>query len=114
VSVTVADVIERLGLQAVAGDAPEATVVAGAQVCDLLSHVMSQGRAGQVWITIQTHANIIAVATLAKLAAVIIADGFQPEEETIMRAEDEGVALLLSGEKAYTLAGQLWELGIGH
>jgi predicted transcriptional regulator len=112
VSVTVADVIERLGLQAAAGAEEAGAEVTGAQVCDLLSHVMAQGRTGHVWITIQTHANIIAVAALAKLAAVIIAGGFVPEEETIMRAEEEGVPLLLSGEKAYTLAGQLYEMGV--
>ncbi|MCE5237303.1 serine kinase [bacterium] len=111
-SVTVSAVIERLGLQAAGGADNTETEVTGAQVCDLLSHVMAQGRAGQVWITIQTHANIIAVAALAKLAAVIVAGGFAPEEETIMRAEEEGIALLLSREKAYTLAGQLYEMGV--
>ena len=111
-SVTVAEMMERLGLQAAAGAEATAGEVTGAQVCDLLSHVMAQGRAGQVWITIQTHANIIAVAALAKLAAVVVAGGFEPEEETIMRADEEGVPLLLSGAKAYTLAGQLYEMGV--
>jgi hypothetical protein len=110
--VTVAAMIERLGLRPAAAAPSPAAVVTGAQVCDLLSHVMSRGRQGQVWITIQTHANIIAVAALAKLSAVIIAGGFPPEDETTMRAEEEGIALLLSGESAYTLAGQLYELGI--
>jgi predicted transcriptional regulator len=110
--ITVADMIERLGLQPVAGVPDPDVVVSGSQVCDLLSHVMARGREHQVWITIQTHANIMAVAALAKLSAVIIAGGFQPEEETIMRAEDENIALLLSGESAYTLAGQLYEMGI--
>ena len=110
-SVTVAEIVDRLGLQVVVGAGSD-TAVTGAQVCDLLSHVMGQGRAGQAWITIQTHANIIAVAALAKLSAVIIAGGFEPEEETIMRAEEEGIPLLLSREAAFTLAGQLWELGV--
>jgi hypothetical protein len=112
VSVTVAQIIERLGLYAAAVRDAGATEVTGAQVCDLLSHVMAQGRAGQVWVTIQTHANIIAVAALAKLAAVVVAGGFEPEEETIMRADEEGIPLLLSGEQSYTLAGQLWEMGV--
>ena len=110
--VTVADVIERLGLHAVVRVPDPDLPVTGAQVCDLLSHVMARGRPGQVWITIQTHANIIAVAALAKLSAVIIAGGFAPEDETTMRAEEEEIALLLSGESAYTLAGQLYEMGI--
>ena len=110
--VTVATMIERLGLQPAAGVPAPDTVVRGAQVCDLLSYVMARGHEGQVWITIQTHANIIAVAALAKLSAVIIAGGFAPEDETIMRAEEEEIALLLSGESAHTLAGQLYEMGI--
>lgn len=87
-------------------------MVCGAQVCDLLSHVMARGREGQVWITIQTHPNVVAVAALARLAAVILAHDMQPEEETIMRAEDEGIPLLLTAAGAYTVAGKLYELGI--
>ena len=73
---------------------------------------MAHGREGQVWITIQTHPNIVAVAALAGLAAIVLAHGVRPEEDTVVRAEEEGMPLLLSAESAYVLAGKLYELGV--
>ncbi|NLO74845.1 MAG: serine kinase [candidate division WS1 bacterium] len=110
--ITVAHAVQVLGLGVAAGEDVLETEVTGAQVSDLLSHVMAQGKAGQLWITIQTHPNIVAVAALHGLSAVLIAGGFAPEEETIARAEEEGIALLTSSEGAYALAGQLYELGV--
>jgi predicted transcriptional regulator len=109
--VTVAQAVEALGLTARV-EANLGAVVTGGQVCDLLSHVMASGRRGEVWITIQTHANIVAVAALAGMAAIVIAGGFQPEAETIFRAEEEEIALLVSDESAYRLAGRLYALGV--
>jgi predicted transcriptional regulator len=110
-SVPLATVVAALDAKVIGGD-ELAGEVAGAQVCDLLSHVMARGREGQVWVTIQTHPNIVAVAALARLAAVVLAHDMQPEEETVMRAEDEGMPLLLTSDSAYTVAGKLYELGI--
>ena len=111
VPITVSDVARELGA-GLAGSPDLDRPVTGAQVCDLLSHVMARGREGQVWITIQTHSNIVAVATLARLAAIILAHGVQPEEETLMRAADEDLPLLLSAESAYSLAGKLYAMGV--
>lgn len=108
---TVAQMASELGLEALTapgGDGP----VTGAIVSDLLSYVMAGARAGQVWVTVQGHANVVAVAALAGLAAVVIAAGFQPEDETRDRAAEEGIALYLSGESAFTLAGRLYALGV--
>ena len=109
---TVADVVERLGLSVRAGDAGLQDAVTGAQVSDLLSYVMAQGRAGHVWVTIQTHPNVVAVAALANLSAIMVAAGFEPEEETVMRADEENIPLLSSHESAFVLAGKLYEMGI--
>jgi predicted transcriptional regulator len=109
--VTVARAAEALGLSARVEANGEAEI-AGAQVSDLLSYVMAEGKRGQVWITIQTHANIVAVAGLAGMHAIIIAGGFEPEPETVARAEEEEIGLFASGEAAYTLAGKLYELGV--
>ena len=111
-AVTVARAVEALGLSVRAGDGWLDRVITGAQVGDLLSYVMAQGKAGQLWITIQTHPNIVAVAALAGLSGVAIAAGFEPEEETVARAEEENIPLLTSGESAFALAGRLYELGV--
>jgi len=109
--VTVGRAVEALGLTA-AVSARSDGEISGAQVSDLLSYVMAEGRRGQVWITIQTHPNIVAVAGLAGMHAIIVAGGFEPEPETVARAEEEEIGLFTSPETAYTLAGRLYELGV--
>ncbi|HEY3396611.1 MAG TPA: DRTGG domain-containing protein [Armatimonadota bacterium] len=110
--VTVAQAVEALGLTVLAGEERLDTVLTGAQVSDLLSHVMAHGKAGHLWITNQTHANIVAVAALAGLAAIVVAAGFEPEAEAVIRAEEEEMPLCTSLETAYTLAGRLYQLGV--
>jgi len=111
-AVTVGQAAEELGLCQRAGPDEREAMVSGALVGDLLSHVMAHGRAGNLWITIQAHPNILAVAALGDLAAVIIADGFEPDQETVARADEEGVPLFTSGDSAYTVAGKLYALGV--
>ena len=110
--VTLGQVAEALNLTLRAGEAAPESHVTGGLVGDLLSHIMSRGRRGMVWITIQAHPNIVAVAALGALAAVIIADGFEPDEDTIARADEEAVPLYTSCEPAYALSGKLYELGV--
>ena len=110
--ITVAQAVEHLGLAVQAGETRLATPITSAQVSDLLSHVMARGKAGHFWITNQTHANIMAVAALAGLSAIAIAGGFEPEEEAVIRAEEEEIPLLTSPDEAFVLAGKLWELGV--
>ncbi|MEN4013339.1 MAG: DRTGG domain-containing protein [Chloroflexota bacterium] len=79
---------------------------------DLLSCVMTGASKGGLWITLQAHGNIVAVAALLELSAVIITEGAQPDEATIRKANEEGITLLSSAEDTYKVVGQLWELGI--
>jgi hypothetical protein len=51
--------------------------------CDLLSWVMAHGKSGMAWITVQTHMNVVAVATLMEMAAVIVPEGIQVGEDVI-------------------------------
>lgn len=111
-ALTVAAVMRELGLTAVAGGAQLERAVNGVQVCDLLSHVMAHGQAGQLWITIQIHPNIVAVAALGGLAGIIIADGLLPGDDTVNHADDEGIVLLVSPASAFDLAGRLYALGL--
>jgi hypothetical protein len=109
---SVGSVAQRLALSVAAGGNAMEAPVTGAQVSDLLSYVMAQGRQGDIWITIQVHPNIVAVAELVGLAAIIIAGGFEPEDDTVARAEEEGIALLRSTKSAFVLAGELYQMGV--
>ncbi|MFN3820700.1 MAG: serine kinase [bacterium] len=84
--------------------------VKGGFVGDLLSYVMGNASEGDLWFTIQTHPNVIAVATLKDLAGVIICGGRSPEEETIQRAKEVGVNLLTTEEQIFPISGRLYQL----
>ena len=80
--------------------------------CDLLSWVMSHGAADMAWITVQTHMNVIAVATLMDMAAIIAPEGIEFEKDVIEKAADEGIALMCSNKTAYELSGIMFQAGI--
>ncbi len=86
--------------------------VTGGYACDLLSAVMANAQEGDVWVTWHTHPNIVAVALLAKLAAIVLVAGRLPEEETARKAEEEGVPILTTKLHAFEIVGRLHALGI--
>ncbi|MCB2202688.1 serine kinase [bacterium] len=79
---------------------------------DLLSCVMAGAEAGSVWITLMAHGNIVAVAALLDLAAIIITEGAQPENDTITLAEEKGITLLSTPKDNFHVVGKLWEMGL--
>jgi hypothetical protein len=79
---------------------------------DLLSCVMAGAAENGLWITLQAHGNIVAVAALLGLSAVIITENAMPDETTIAKANEEGITLLATPRSTYFIAGRLWELGI--
>ncbi len=85
---------------------------ASGYVSDMLSCVMTGARHKSIWVTLQAHNNIVAVASLLDLAAVIITEGAMPDEETIKKANDESMILLSSPHNSFHIAGKLWELGL--
>ncbi len=107
---TVENIINELDLQVFAGVNKTGRKVKGAYVSDLLSDVMGKAREGELWITMQTHKNIIAVASLKDLSAILIVNGGKPEEETIAAAEQESVILLGTGDRSFSTCGKLYKM----
>lgn len=79
---------------------------------DLLSCVMAGASHQSLWITLQAHSNIIAVAALLDLCAVIITEGAKPDELTIAKANEQNVTLLSTHANTFTVVGKLWEMGL--
>jgi hypothetical protein len=79
---------------------------------DLLSCVMAGAQRKAVWVTLQAHLNVVAVAALLDLSAVIITEGAKPEAETVAKANQEAVVLLSSDKPTYYVVGKLFELGL--
>ncbi|NLJ33554.1 MAG: serine kinase [Firmicutes bacterium] len=106
-----ADIVRELDLKVLAGPALEKKV-AGGYASDLLSIVMANAKENQLWITLQGHQNIIAVAVLVELAGVVIAGGVKPDPETEKKAKEEGINLFTTPLPVYELAGRLYKLGV--
>lgn len=79
---------------------------------DLLSCVMSGAPREGVWVTLQAHANIVAVAALLDLSAVIITENAIPDPATIEKANQEGISLLATRHPSFEIVGRLWEMGL--
>lgn len=106
------DIVEALGLEIKAGHDKLDNDVQRGYVSDLLSDVIANSRASDIWITLQVHQNIIAVASLKDLAGIVLTGGRQPQEDTVAKATAEGIPLMLSKLPAFELAGRMYRLGI--
>ena len=84
--------------------------IAGVYIGDLLSWVMGRAGADEAWITIMSNRNIVAVATLADTACILLAEGVVPDEGVAQLALDKGINLLTSPLSAYETALRLSEL----
>ena len=110
---TLQEIIDRLNLTVLTESRNFQSIKpTGGYASDLLSCVMAGAQHGAIWITLQAHNNIVAVAALLELSAVIITEGAMPDADTIARANEEGITLLATGEFIYPVAGKLWEMGL--
>ena len=80
--------------------------------CDLLSWVMAHGEAGMAWVTVQTHFNVVAVAWLAEMTCVVLPEGIEMEEESLSKAQAEGMCVLSSPLTTYEICGRMAMKGI--
>ncbi len=79
---------------------------------DLLSDVLANSEEGDLWVTLQIHQNIVAVASMKDLAGIILVNGREPEEETLEKAEAENIVIMVTEMPTFELIGRLYELGI--
>ena len=75
--------------------------IKGAYIGDLLSWVMGRASQGNVWITIMSNVNIIAVATLADVSCILLAEGVKLDDDIISLAQNKGVNVLSTSLPAY-------------
>jgi serine kinase of HPr protein (carbohydrate metabolism regulator) len=104
------EIIEKLQLKVLLGQENLDVEVTGGYTSDLLSDVIANSKEGNLWITLQTHQNIIAVAKLKDLSGIIIVNNREPDEDTLGKAKEENVPLLSSEEMAFEVSGKLYAL----
>ena len=109
---TVKELAELISARDMTPDTDKGGEVTCGYTCDLLSWVMAHGAAGMAWVTVQTHMNVIAVASLMEMAAVIIPEGIEMEGPSLEKAKEEGIAVLESRLTAYEICARLAAAGL--
>ena len=106
---TVESLTKTCGFEIVCMPSPEKKAE-GAYIGDLLSWVMGKAESGNVWITIMSNINVIAVATLADVSCIVLAEGVTLSSEIIATAEAKGINVLSSPLSAYGIAKQISDI----
>lgn len=105
-----AELAEKLPLQILSYKEDLRRDVSGGYVSDMLSDVLANSAENNIWITLQTHANIVAVASLKNLAGIIIVNDRRPDEETLAKASAEKTTIMTTRLSAFEAAGMLFQL----
>ena len=108
----VKEMVDRFNLHVAAGRDNLDREINGGYCGDLLSDVMANASDGCIWLTVQTHQNIVPVAVLHEMAAIVLTGGQEPDQETIEKANEEGIAILMWPRSAFDLAGQVFSAGV--
>lgn len=106
------EIVGELGMETRSGMGSLSRDVVGGYASDLLSDVMANADKGYLWVTLQVHQNIVAVAVIKELAGIVIVNGRNPEEETLVKAEKEGVPILVTELPSFEIVGRLYERGL--
>jgi predicted transcriptional regulator len=108
--ISVKEIASSLNLNVLSGEKGLDREVTGGYVCDLLSDVMGNSQEGQIWITLQTHKNVMAIASLRDLAAVILINGCKPDADMAKQSDIEGIPVLGTNETAFDVSGKLYQI----
>ncbi|MCP3926120.1 MAG: hypothetical protein GY714_26445 [Desulfobacterales bacterium] len=109
----VSEFVEFCKMEVAAGEKSLENEILDGYCCDLLSEVMGNAPVGSLWMTVHGHQNIVGVALLRDMAAVVITGGHDPDEETIEKANKENIPVLLYEGSTFQLCHKLFEKGIG-
>ncbi len=105
---TVKELIEKMDLTVYSGENNLNTEITGGYASDLLSDVMGFAQEGEAWITLQTHKNVIAIASLKELACVVLVKGSTPDEDMLEQAKREEIPVLGSKEETFETVGKIY------
>jgi serine kinase of HPr protein (carbohydrate metabolism regulator) len=107
---TVKQLVDNLKLKVFSGASGLNNEITGGYVSDLLSDVIGNANEGQIWATLQTHKNVIAVASLKDLSAVIIVKGLMPDDACMEKSNEEGIPILGTSDYSFELSGKIYKL----
>ena len=106
----VQELVDKLGLKVLAGKNCLDREIDGCYISDLLSDVMGNAQEGNIWITLQTHKNVMAVASLKEMSCVILVKDLGANEDTINQANEEELPILQTSLPTFEIAGLVYNL----
>ena len=106
----VKELVEKLNLKVLSGEKGLDREIDGCYISDLLSDVMGNAMEGNIWITLQTHKNVMAVASLKEMSCIILVKNLMPNDETIEQSNDEDLPILQTNLPTYEVAGLVYNL----
>ena len=106
----VKELVEKLNLKVLSGADGLDREIEGCYVSDLLSDVMGNAEMGNVWVTLQVHKNVMAIASLKELACVILVKGQTASDDTLEQSNEEGIPFLSTNMETFETAGKIYEL----
>jgi len=110
IRITCRQLAERLGLDIAVDSESLDDEVNGCCCSDMLSDVMAAAGRGDIWVTVQTHPNIVAVASVTGVSAILITSDRKPEDRTLVSARTHGVPILVTAKSSFEVAGRLWSV----
>ncbi len=81
--------------------------IKGAYIGDLLSWVMGKAEFDNIWITIMSNVNVVAVASLSDVSCVLLAEDVTLDDEVLSTAKQKGINILSTPMSAYDAAIKL-------
>lgn len=107
---TVQEIATKLELEIFGGGKGMGANVSGGYVSDLLSDVMGRAREGELWVTLQSHVNVAAIASLKELSAILLVNGIKPDQNMLEKAVEERIPVLGTGKSTYQITGLMYQL----
>ena len=106
---TVENFTRLSGFEIITMPSPDAEIN-GAYACDLLSWVMGKAGEGNIWITIMTNVNVVAVAMLREISAIVLAEGVEIDDDVKLAASLKGINVLRTPLASYEAAKKIAEI----
>jgi serine kinase of HPr protein (carbohydrate metabolism regulator) len=106
------EIADQMQMKVLSGEENLQTNVTHAYISDILSDVMAKAKRESIWITNMTHMNVIAICFFKTLAAVILPDNLNLDEDVLAKAREKNIVVLSAPVSAFDVAGGLYSLGI--
>ena len=105
---TITTLAEKLNLTRLSGETDKE--IASCYISDLLSRVLGGCQSGDIWITVQSSLNMVAVAVMTEASCVILPEGLTAADNVVEKANEEDLTIFSSKESAYSLAVKIADL----